>query len=714
MSGGRRGSVRWYVDRLASMSPSEVALHARRRVRYRVDDTIWRRARPSWRRAWDPPDSRVFLRPVELGASLAVLGAERAVCVREAAAGDVDPLLAAADRWLDDRIQLLGYPEVIVPFGGDPWLDPFTGRRWPDRHGRLLDYRRDTPGDPKWIWDIHRRQEVPLLALCWLLTGERRYADGGLARLRAALAQPPGRGIAWANAFEPGIRALSLAIGFDALRSYDGLTADGARSIARGLWQHGHWIVRDRSVRSSANNHLVGELAGLLAVSLLVPELRDAERWGELATRELSREAGLQVRPDGSGAEQSFGYTLFVLDLLLTAAALLESRGRPVPEQLQAAFRRGARALALLVDRGEPDPAFGDADGGRALVLDGREQRSAQGVAASLAACSGDPGCVRLAGSLDATAAVLFGARGVERFRSSTGSAAPADAVLPDAGLAVLRRGGTRLLFDAGPLGYLSIAAHGHADALHVSLSHGAEELIADPGAGSYFGRPELRAELRGTGSHATVTVDARDQAEARGPFLWSHHTHAELTFAHVEAGVVVGSHDGYLRLDDPVRHRRAVVALGGGAFVVYDRLDARTEHELALVWPFAPSLAVVGRGADGVDGLGSEVALGVRVCASVEATGEVEPSSFSRRLEEVVPTSRYVTRATFAGRADLATLLVVAAEQPVGEVVLEVQPDGVCVVSCVLGPSDRRIVFDLDNRERPVDIGSAVRESER
>ena len=57
------------------------------------------------------------------------------------------------------------------------------------------------------------------------------YADGGLARLRAALAQPPGRGIAWANAFEPGIRALSLAIGFDALRSYDGLTADGARAI---------------------------------------------------------------------------------------------------------------------------------------------------------------------------------------------------------------------------------------------------------------------------------------------------------------------------------------------------------------------------------------------------------------------------------------------------------------------------------------------------
>ena len=59
--------------------------------------------------------------------------------------------------------------------------------------------------------------------------------------------------------------------------------------------------------------------------------------------------------------------------------------------------------------------------------------------------------------------------------------------------MTILRRGSTRTLFDHGPHGYLSLAAHGHADALRVDVSRGGQELIVDPGVGSYFARTELR-----------------------------------------------------------------------------------------------------------------------------------------------------------------------------------------------------------------------------
>ena len=63
---------------------------------------------------------------------------------------------------------------------------------------------------------------------------------------------------------------------------------------------------------------------------------------------------------------------------------------------------------------------------------------------------------------------------------------------------------------DVGPLGYLSIAAHGHADALAVTLSAEGRELIVDPGTASYYGNPAWRTVHRGTRVHPTVCVDGR------------------------------------------------------------------------------------------------------------------------------------------------------------------------------------------------------------
>ena len=53
-----------------------------------------------------------------------------------------------------------------------------------------------------------------------------------------------------------------------------------------------------------------------------------------------------------------------------------------------------------------------------------------------------------------------------------------------------MRRGRHRITMDVGPLGYPSIAAHGHADALAVTVSDGGRDLIGDPGTGSYYSHP--------------------------------------------------------------------------------------------------------------------------------------------------------------------------------------------------------------------------------
>src|ERR1700754_4950041 len=68
----------------------------------------------------------------------------------------------------------------------------------------------------------------------------------------------------------------------------------------------------------------------------------------------------------------------------------------------------------------------------------------------------------------------------------------------PNGGLVVLRKGSKRTTMDVGPLGYLSIAAHGHADALAVTLATDGHDLIVDPGTASYYGTSRWRDAHRG------------------------------------------------------------------------------------------------------------------------------------------------------------------------------------------------------------------------
>ena len=684
------------------MDGREVGIRALRQVATRADATAWNIARPLWRRRTE----RVAIAGAPVARPLGFLDPERAALVARTTPQATSALFAKAETVIGDRVRFFGYDEVQLEAPPDYTRDPFSGRSWPDVHAKLLDYRHADTGDPKWIWELNRCQELPLLCVAWLLSGERRFAETARTRMLHWLrTSTPGRGIAWSNGFEAGLRGTSFALTFDALRGSGALSHEESRSVLRGLGQHARWIVRDHSFGSSANNHLIGEAAGLAVIGLLAPELADAERWVAKGLAWLEIEAERQILPDGTGAEQAFAYHLFVCDLLALVAAVLEVRGREVPAAIRGALGRSADALTVQVHPREPDPAYGDSDDGRAFLFDAEETRDARAVSATLACAVGHRGAAILAGRPDLPAVLLFGSSGLERF-DADGADAPANGVLPNAGIVVLRRSGVRTLFDVGPLGYLGIAAHGHADGLSVSISDGANELIADPGTGTYFGDRDLRHTFRSTRAHATVTVDAGDQSDYAGPFLWLRHATASLRHVDLDAGYAVGETDAWRRLADPVDHRRAVVVLSNGAVLVYDRLDARRSHRYAQSWPLHPSLDLRERSpsvfeafADGRSSLLAAFA------GSNAAVMHDRNGWWSRKLEQLEPTSTLRLEQEQAGRAELLALLVpTRGDDTHPDPALQLTADGrASLATFAVTGSEWQVRFDLDDSDTPV-----------
>jgi hypothetical protein len=653
------------------MTPGEVVARARRTAAHGWDAATYRAAGGIWKRAWTPGGTEIAFDRAP-AAPLGFLTSERAELVR-ARIPDAGGLLTVAAEILDGRYRYFGYPAADLQEPIEYARDPFSERSWPARHGKRIDYRLAEHGDPKWIWELNRLQELPLLAASWLVSDDERYVRHGVGLVRRWIATAePGRGIAWSNGFEAAMRAISLALFLDALRGSPFLDHEDAEKIVRTLWEHVRWIRRDPSTHSSANNHLVGELAGLVTAALLVPELTAGEEVLGEGLEGLAREAARQIASDGTSVEQAFRYHLFVLDHLLLVVALLDVGGRTSPSPIRAALERSAQALLAQLGESDPEPTYGDGDDGLVVRLTAADLRGARDVAAAVAARFGDPAARATADSLDATTCWLFGAAGAEVFARTVAARTPGSALLQDAGLVILRSGGCRVMFDAGPLGYLALAAHGHADALQVTLSDAGGDLVVDPGVGSYFARRDVRAAFRGTAAHPTVTVDGADQSEPGGPFLWARHASTRLVDVDLENGRAVAEHDGYRTLPDPVGHRRLVYAAGNGLVIVVDRLDGSAPHEIVQAWPLHPRLdaQLVG---DVVHVTREETP---RLLLGVQATvagrlelhrGERDPLRgwYSARLEHLEPAWLATWTAAAVGPVEIVALLWPLEEAP-------------------------------------------------
>jgi hypothetical protein len=524
-----------------------------------------------------------------------------------------DALVAAADRVLAGRLSLFDLEDCDL---GDPpqWnRDPLTHRVAGVRRASAIDYRDEREvGNIKYLWEANRHLHLATLAQAHALTGDSRYALGIQQQIDSWIEQcPVGRGPNWVSSLELGIRLINWSVAWQLIggsRAKLFNTAEGAAfrdRWLRSVYEQSRMIVGNLSRFSSANNHLIGEAAGVYIAASTWPLWPQMHAWGERCREILEVECHRQNAPDGGNREQAFAYQTFVLDFLVLAGLAARARGEDFSPVYWRRLEQMVDFLASMTSYAGRLPMIGDGDDGFVVRLAPEPGFSPHGSLIATGAVLFDrPDLAVKAGALDGKTATLLGVEAVRRlaylkqrgragFRPHTQFSESGYYLL---GTAFETPDEVRLLVDAGPLGYLSIAAHGHADALAFTLEIGDKEILIDPGTYSYHTDPAWRRYFRSTLAHNTVGIDGEDQSVQAGNFMWTDHARARCIEFQTGTGRqrFIGEHYGYERLADPVIHRREIVFdPDEHAIEVIDLLRCDGEHEARRAWHFAENCQV-------------------------------------------------------------------------------------------------------------------------
>ena len=523
---------------------------------------------------------------------------------------DHGSVVACADALVSGELEVFG---VAVPFveGAPDWnRDPATGRAIDLRFGLFIDFRHIPGLDIKHLWEVNRHCWWVPVAQAWSLTRDARYLQALVRWLRSWLTQCPyPMGANWSSPVEHGIRLINWSLVWHLVGGADSpMFAGAGGDRLRADWldavfRHMRFAADNYSKHSSADNHLIGELAGVVVAAQTWDLWVEGRRLGQQAKQMLDDEALKQFAPDGVNWEQALCYQKFSLQFLLAAGLSLRANGAELAPTSWQRVEASLRCLASMTDARGNVPAIGDADDAAVFELvHGDQANPWQSMLAVAAALFPEPVLQKKLASLPA-------GRGSDLVRwlgldAASLPTAPERALLRRfdhggylvAGKALDSPDELRLTMDAGPLGINRVGGHANADALSLLLSWGGVPFLIDPGTYCYNAAPALRRYFRGTSAHNTLEVDGLEQSIYGGSFLWLRDYDSVVEcFEEDELGLVVQArHDGYRRLRPAAVHRRRVEFDKSAMTVrVIDTLLGDSPHEVALHWHLDADCAV-------------------------------------------------------------------------------------------------------------------------
>jgi hypothetical protein len=483
--------------------------------------------------------------------------------------------------------------------------DISSGLDFPRIDCRNIDIRTSRYGSAKMVWEINRMLFLPWICINYKSTGNSYYLELFEEKITGWVDQNPYLvGVNWYSNIEVNIRLISWVICWEILDA--GKLADNNpvfRKFILEYWlpvvySHCRYSYFNPSLHSSANNHLIAEHSGLFLASLKW-SFPESGKWHKHARKGLEEEIQKQHSVHGINREEAAEYIQFITDFIIIPFVAAKNTHNDFSDEYALMLKKIIQYIYEFTDSAFNFPQYGDEDDGKVLLLSGEESfNNFRSLLISGALLFDEKQFLSGIHETDIKNDLLFGITGHEKFRkciSSVPRIRSSKSFVPykEDGHFIIKDTLTSgkeiyIHIDAAPLGYLSIAAHGHADALSFILHINGTPFFIDSGTYTYHTHPEFRSYFVGTMAHNTVRVNRLDQAINGGPTLWISHFNAHCKeLMHNDNFIRIAvEHDGY-RAQEVIHAREFLYNSDTKLMVITDTLRLKRNRQTLVEIPF-------------------------------------------------------------------------------------------------------------------------------
>ncbi|WP_286225655.1 heparinase II/III family protein [Polynucleobacter sp. HIN7] len=489
------------------------------------------------------------------------------------------PNAPAVSAWYTSTLLFSHLPIALTDAPPDWLANPLNNQRIPesDRDWWQIPDFDSAVGDIKLIWELSRMD--------WALAFAQRASQGDMATLKRlnewmaswCAQNPPYKGPNWKCGQEASIRVMHLAMA--------ALIMGQIRSATSGLLD----LIRLHLQRiaptvqyamAQDNNHGTSEAAALFIGGSWLDALGFSEgnRWANMGRFWLENRSERLIGPHGSFSQYSLNYHRVMLDTFCMVEVWRQKMGlTPLSTSWMDKALVATEWLRHMLNKVSGDgPNAGANDGARLLPLTNSPYRDYRPTVQLAMVLFAGKRAYLQTGSCDTVLQwlridlPLVVAPAVESY------------VADDGGFALLRRGNAMVMLRYPRFRFRP----SQADALHLDLWLGADNLLRDGGTYSYNTEPQWLNYFGGTASHNTVQFDGRDQMPRLSRFLlgdWLKTEHLQpLQEDDQSTHFAAGYCDGY-----GARHRRCV-SLENNALLVVDEVQGFADKAV-LRWRLMP-----------------------------------------------------------------------------------------------------------------------------
>lgn len=478
--------------------------------------------------------------------------------------------------------------------------DIFSNQSFPKIFSKRINILSNPSLSAKAVWEINRLQFLMKIAIDYNRTKDDAHLCLFIKILESWISDNPYlKGINWYSNIEVNLRLINWFLCWEVLDA-DRLMVENKifKEFAEKDWipsiySHCIYSYQNPSKYSSANNHLISEYSGLFIASSKW-KFQESEKWKQYSKKGLEEEIVKQHSQNGINKEEAAEYIQFITDFFLIAFVVGEKTKNPFSLNYKSYLHNIFNYIFNFLDSKGNFPPYGDEDDGKCFIVDFDERfNNFKSLLTSGTIIFQDPRLKTKSDGFDLKNKLLFGESGRNAFESVPSVSIKEKSEFYKEEGHFFFRGEKNddeiyLHFDAAPLGFLSIAAHGHADALSFILHVGGQPFFIDSGTYTYHTESLWRNYFMGTLAHNTIRINKLNQATIAGPTLWLKHYHTKVlkTESNEEYDLVRARHDGYENIG--ITHVREIIFEKKNRVIkILDNIDSEKSDAFLIEMPF-------------------------------------------------------------------------------------------------------------------------------